>query len=84
MTVKKKLKKPRVVIIHDRCKDCGFCIWICPKNALERSEAPNGHGYHYPILTGDCSGCGKCEQICPDFAIFVKDSLKPQHHKLKK
>ena len=84
MTIKKKIKKQGIVqIIPERCKDCGFCIWICPNNALSRSEEANGNGYHYPILTGQCSGCRKCEQICPDFAIFIEDLPKPHYHQLK-
>jgi 2-oxoglutarate ferredoxin oxidoreductase subunit delta len=74
MTTKRKLKKRGIVhILKERCKECGFCIWLCPLKALKRSKETNRYRYHYPIWIGQCIACRKCEEICPDFAIFVEE-----------
>ena len=74
MPKEKSLKKHGIVhILKERCKDCGFCIWICPLKALQRSKEANEQGYHYPVWSGQCIGCRRCEEICPDLAIFIED-----------
>ncbi|MHC4779085.1 MAG: 4Fe-4S dicluster domain-containing protein [Planctomycetota bacterium] len=69
---KKKAVRGNVVIIHDRCKGCGFCIELCPRKVLEFSEDFNKKGYHPPKAThiDECLDCNLCEIICPEFAIF--------------
>jgi len=65
----------QVFIIPQRCKECNFCWELCPEEILERSEALNSQGYHYPqVKEGEesaCVNCGMCEWICPEFAIFT-------------
>ena len=70
---KKKNFRGVVVIKHDQCKGCGFCVEFCPKEALENSEKFNRKGYHPPrvVHPDQCNTCGTCEMICPDFAIFT-------------
>ena len=74
MTLKKQLRKRGSVhILPECCKDCGFCIWICPVNTLRRSKEANGHDYHYPVYTGKCIACKRYEEICPDFTYSLKN-----------
>jgi 2-oxoglutarate ferredoxin oxidoreductase subunit delta len=60
-------------IDRDRCKGCGLCITVCPKNVLELSRELNAKGY-YPAVQarpGDCIHCSACCIMCPDVAITI-------------
>jgi 2-oxoglutarate ferredoxin oxidoreductase subunit delta len=57
----------------DRCKGCGLCVGVCPKNVLEISEEVNTKGY-FPVFQArpeDCSFCAMCCVMCPDVAITI-------------
>lgn len=62
----------RIKINTERCKGCGLCITVCPKNSIVLSKRPNKHGY-FPAQANnhDCSGCAACAIICPDAVIEV-------------
>ncbi len=64
------------VIIPERCKECRFCVELCPKDVLSISRSLNKKGYHPPEVTKGkeqaCIACHFCEHVCPDFAIFVQ------------
>jgi len=47
-TDKVKAVRGKVHIIVDRCKGCGFCIELCPRDVLVFSKAFNVKGYHPP------------------------------------
>ncbi|HIQ03290.1 MAG TPA: 4Fe-4S dicluster domain-containing protein [Desulfurococcales archaeon] len=66
----------KVVIIGDRCKECGICIEICPRKVLRRGDKPNDRGFRPPIPVNEelCTGCKLCEMLCPDFAIYIEES----------
>jgi len=66
--------KYRVSVVIDRCKECGYCIELCPVKVLVLSRNYNRYGYRYPepIYIGKCIGCRICEYNCPDFAIYVE------------
>ena len=71
----------QVIVIAERCKECGFCIEFCPPKALIKSDEINSHGYHNVCLDNSdkCTGCKICAMICPEFAIIVvplKEELK--------
>ena len=65
-------KMPKVVIDEGRCKGCGLCIRICPKDVLEFGDHLNVKGFHPAVYKGEgCIGCKSCGITCPDVAIEV-------------
>lgn len=62
----------RIVIDIERCKGCGLCVAVCPKNGITISKKSNKNGY-FPAqaLNTNCTGCAVCALICPDVAIEV-------------
>ncbi len=67
-----------VIVIRDRCKECGLCIEMCPTKVLDRENTYNVYGYRPTFLKNRarCIGCKICENICPEFAIFVREVFK--------
>ncbi|MEM2909921.1 MAG: 4Fe-4S binding protein [Nitrososphaerota archaeon] len=72
-----KVPKGNIHIIPNRCKECLYCIELCPNSVLEKSDSINHKGYHYPRVKpgkeDSCVACSMCEWVCPEFAIFVKE-----------
>lgn len=72
--------KGRIEIDRERCKGCGLCITVCPKDNISISEEINAKGY-YPASFAEseaetddksqCTGCAMCAITCPDVAIEV-------------
>jgi 2-oxoglutarate ferredoxin oxidoreductase subunit delta len=62
-------------IDRDRCKGCGLCISVCPKNVLEIVDEVNTKGYFpaYQARPEDCIFCAMCCTICPDVAISISE-----------
>ena len=60
-------------IDSERCKGCGLCISVCPKNVLDISDQVNAKG-HFPAYQArpdDCICCSMCCIMCPDVAIQI-------------
>lgn len=59
----------------DRCKGCGLCVDVCPKNVLEISGEVNTKGYFpvYQARPEDCIFCAICCTMCPDVAITLSE-----------
>lgn len=63
---------PKIEVIKERCKSCGFCIKVCPKKVISIGKNVNSKGYEYAEPVNDeCIGCCACGRICPDGAIEV-------------
>jgi 2-oxoglutarate ferredoxin oxidoreductase subunit delta len=62
-------------IDDERCKGCGLCVTVCPKNVLEVSEQVNTKGYFpaYQARPEDCIYCAMCCTMCPDMAITITE-----------
>jgi len=56
-----------VVVIPERCKECGICIAFCPQNNLAYGE----DGRPVIIDPETCTGCRECVYYCPDFAVRI-------------
>ena len=66
------------IIDTERCKGCGLCVNVCPKNVLELSEEVNTRGY-FPVFQArpeDCIFCSVCCIICPDVAISIVETVE--------
>ena len=65
-------------IDSDRCKGCGLCIKVCPKNVLEISKDVNTKGYFpaYQARPEDCIFCTVCCIMCPDVAITISETAE--------
>ena len=62
-----------IVIKEKRCKGCGICVALCPKQVLAVSELGKVLVRHLD----ECIACGQCELRCPDYAIFVDKKVNP-------
>ena len=65
-------------IDKDRCKGCGLCVLVCPKNVLEMSTEVSAKGYFpaYQARPEDCIYCAMCCTMCPDVAITVTEEVQ--------
>lgn len=62
----------KIVIDTERCKGCGLCVIVCPKNSIVISDETNKNGY-FPAKFegGQCTGCSACAIMCPEALIEV-------------
>ena len=60
-----------VPVIFDisRCSLCGFCVQVCPTQALRIRE--DELQTELWVLPKKCVGCHKCEQVCDSFVMTL-------------
>lgn len=73
------------VVDKDKCKACGKCVAVCPKNIIEMipydSQYVVACSSHEkgPVVMKECQvgciACGLCKKNCPSDAIDVTDFL---------
>ncbi len=62
----------RIVIDMERCKGCGLCVTVCPKNNIVLAAESNKSGYFPARANGaNCTACAQCAVICPEGSIAV-------------
>ena len=63
----------RFEIDSDRCKGCGLCVHVCPKQLLALATAVSSKGYHVCTMTDaeKCVACASCAMVCPDSCIQI-------------
>ena len=69
------IKMAVVTFNEDRCKGCGLCETVCPKQIVKTAtDRTNVKGFHPAAVTNqaECIGCAFCAQICPDCVITVE------------
>jgi 2-oxoglutarate ferredoxin oxidoreductase subunit delta len=66
------LKKGKITIREDLCKECLLCIEFCAMKGILPGEEFNDRGFR-PVreVDGACNGCAMCAVICPEAAIEV-------------
>lgn len=64
----------KITIDRDRCKGCGLCVDICPRQVLALDNHLNAKGYTpaNPVQMDKCIACALCARMCPDVAITVE------------
>lgn len=72
-TRRQQKRKFRVDVDKEACKECGYCIEVCPVGIFVASDYLNAKGYRAVTAISEerCVGCKRCFIACPDFAIEV-------------
>lgn len=76
----------RIKIDIERCKGCGLCVAVCPKNCITISKHSNEKGFFYAKAKQvGCTGCANCALMCPENVIEVyrDDNIKSVEPKCK-
>lgn len=79
-------EKQKAVIDHDKCRECGKCMKVCPYNAIIESQRPCIKGCKAGAISLDenkkakindekCINCGACVYQCPFGAITDKSLI---------
>lgn len=64
----------KVIVSKDKCKQCGYCVKHCPKQAISFSTDFNSSGFKYAVIDdGKCIQCGMCYTTCPDGVFEITE-----------
>ena len=64
----------KMQVRFERCKGCGLCVTVCPKQIVAlQKEHRNEKGYFTAECTDQdaCISCAMCAMICPDCASMM-------------
>ncbi len=56
------------------CRDCEYCMEICPEQAINRVQNPDDT-FEYTSDPEKCIGCGICAGVCPCGIWTMEDNL---------
>lgn len=56
------------------CRDCEYCMEICPEQAINRIQKTDG-SFEYISDPEKCIGCGICSGVCPCGIWIMEDNL---------
>ncbi len=60
----------------DLCTLCGFCVQVCPTQALRIRE--NGKTAFLQLNPSLCTSCENCRNICPENVLSLRTNLSTQ------
>jgi len=70
--IRDRIMAGKIVIDTERCKGCGLCITVCPKNNIVISKESNKNGYFPAEATNTgCTACSGCAIVCPEGIIEI-------------
>ncbi len=72
-----------IVIDRTICRGCGYCMNVCPFQAI-RFDTNENNGWYAAVDEALCKGCGSCISVCPSSAAdspyrnqaFLEQALK--------
>jgi 4Fe-4S ferredoxin len=75
-------KRFSLTLDKEKCRGCGICMEICPREAIQVSRTPkteteNGKKSTVKIIEEKCHFCGICEALCIFGALKTKIDGKP-------
>jgi pyruvate formate lyase activating enzyme len=60
---------PQILFQPERCTLCGYCVPVCPNNALHNNR--NASQKPPQLSHQDCSACGNCVELCYSNALRI-------------
>jgi 2-oxoglutarate ferredoxin oxidoreductase subunit delta len=69
----------KITFYAQRCKGCGLCVLVCPRDNIRISKELNDKGHTFAVLVdpAKCTHCAMCGRMCPDVAIEIEDPQGP-------
>ena len=64
------------IVEPDLCTLCGFCVQVCPTNALRIHE--DEETTFLELETSFCTSCANCRNICPENVLSLSTNLSNQ------